>query len=77
VASRRVVRDFFLHRRMTDLSGIFSFINGVAPKKPTGLKITAIKIDPYINIDAGKMRPTEHGKIFLYQLNNCLERIKG
>ena len=26
--------------------------------KNQGYKITAIKIDPYINIDAGTMRPT-------------------
>jgi CTP synthase len=30
--------------------------------KTIGLKVTAIKIDPYMNIDAGTMRPTEHGK---------------
>lgn len=30
-----------------------------------GLKITAIKIDPYINIDAGTMNPTEHGECFV------------
>jgi len=30
--------------------------------KTTGLKVTAIKIDPYMNIDAGTMRPTEHGE---------------
>lgn len=29
--------------------------------KTTGLKVTAIKIDPYMNIDAGTMAPTEHG----------------
>lgn len=29
--------------------------------KMTGLKVTAIKIDPYMNIDAGTMAPTEHG----------------
>ncbi len=28
-------------------------------------KVTAIKIDPYINVDAGTMRPTEHGEIFV------------
>ena len=28
----------------------------------TGLKVTAIKIDPYMNVDAGTMRPTEHGE---------------
>lgn len=30
-----------------------------------GLKVTAIKIDPYMNIDAGTMRPTEHGQFSL------------
>ena len=32
--------------------------------KTTGLKVTAIKIDPYMNIDAGTMRPQEHGEIY-------------
>lgn len=31
--------------------------------KMTGLKVTAIKIDPYMNIDAGTIRPQEHGGI--------------
>jgi hypothetical protein len=31
--------------------------------KMTGLKVTSIKIDPYMNIDAGTMRPQEHGAI--------------
>ena len=26
-----------------------------------GYSVTAMKIDPYINIDAGTIRPTEHG----------------
>ncbi len=30
-----------------------------------GLKVTAIKVDPYINIDAGTMNPTEHGEVFV------------
>jgi len=30
-----------------------------------GYDITAIKIDPYINIDAGTIRPTEHGEVFV------------
>lgn len=30
--------------------------------KTAGLKVTSIKIDPYMNIDAGTMRPTEHGE---------------
>ena len=33
--------------------------------KNRGLKVTAIKIDPYINVDAGTMNPTEHGETFV------------
>ncbi len=33
--------------------------------KSRGFKITAIKIDPYINVDAGTMNPTEHGEVFV------------
>ncbi|POY70343.1 putative CTP synthase (glutamine hydrolyzing) [Rhodotorula taiwanensis] len=36
--------------------------------KTLGYNVTAIKIDPYMNIDAGTMSPTEHGKSF-----TCLE----
>jgi len=39
--------------------------------KGRGLKVTAIKIDPYINVDAGTMNPTEHGEVFV--LKNGLE----
>lgn len=30
-----------------------------------GFETTAIKIDPYVNIDAGTMNPTEHGEVFV------------
>jgi len=33
--------------------------------KSKGFKVTAIKIDPYINVDAGTMNPVEHGEIFV------------
>ncbi len=33
--------------------------------KSKGFKITAIKIDPYINVDAGTMNPIEHGEVFV------------
>ncbi len=36
-----------------------------------GLTVTALKIDPYINVDAGTMNPTEHGEVFV--LENGLE----
>ncbi len=30
-----------------------------------GFKVTAVKIDPYINVDAGTMNPIEHGEVFV------------
>ncbi len=30
-----------------------------------GLKVTAIKIDPYLNYDAGTMNPYQHGEVFV------------
>ena len=30
--------------------------------KSLGLRVTAIKIDPYLNSDAGTMSPFEHGE---------------
>ena len=30
-----------------------------------GLRVTAIKIDPYLNVDAGTMSPFEHGEVFV------------
>lgn len=32
-----------------------------------GLVVTSIKIDPYINVDAGTMNPTEHGEVFVME----------
>ena len=33
--------------------------------KEHGYKTTLIKIDPYINYDAGTLRPTEHGEVWV------------
>ena len=30
-----------------------------------GYKVTAVKIDPYMNYDAGTLRPTEHGEVWV------------
>lgn len=35
--------------------------------KAKGFSVTAIKIDPYINVDAGTMNPTEHGEVFVLE----------
>ena len=33
--------------------------------KSAGLRVTSIKIDPYLNTDAGTMSPFEHGEVFV------------
>ncbi|MBI2063316.1 MAG: CTP synthase [Candidatus Yanofskybacteria bacterium] len=33
--------------------------------KEYGFSVTAVKIDPYINVDAGTMNPVEHGEVFV------------
>ncbi|MGB1585905.1 MAG: glutamine hydrolyzing CTP synthase [Thermoplasmatota archaeon] len=33
--------------------------------KARGLSVSAIKIDPYLNVDAGTMNPFEHGEVFV------------
>lgn len=36
-----------------------------------GFKANLVKVDPYLNVDAGTMNPTEHGEVFV--LNSGLE----
>src|SRR3989344_9079817 len=33
--------------------------------KSKGFKVSLIKADPYLNVDAGTMNPTEHGEVFV------------
>lgn len=33
--------------------------------KSKGFSVTALKIDPYVNVDAGTMNPIEHGEVFV------------
>jgi len=33
--------------------------------KDTGYRVTNMKIDAYVNVDAGTMNPTEHGEVFV------------
>ncbi len=35
--------------------------------KARGLTLTAVKIDPYVNCDAGTMNPFEHGEVFVLE----------
>lgn len=36
-----------------------------------GFEVNLVKVDPYLNVDAGTMNPTEHGEVFV--LNSGLE----
>lgn len=44
--------------------GVLASSTGVLLKSMS-LNVTAIKIDPYLNIDAGLMNPNEHGEVFV------------
>ncbi len=35
--------------------------------KARGLDVTAIKIDPYLNVDAGTMNPYQHGEVYVME----------
>ena len=35
--------------------------------KARGLKVSAMKLDPYINIDPGTMSPYQHGEVFVME----------
>jgi CTP synthase len=40
-----------------------------------GLKVTLLKLDPYINVDPGTMNPLQHGEVFVTSVLPCLKRI--
>ncbi|HCO01866.1 MAG TPA: CTP synthase, partial [Actinobacteria bacterium] len=33
--------------------------------KSRGLRVTLLKLDPYINVDPGTMSPFQHGEVFV------------
>lgn len=60
------------HRYIFVVGGVMSSVGkGIATAsigrilQARGLRVTAMKIDPYINIDAGTMNPIEHGEVFV------------
>ncbi|MBP5685243.1 MAG: CTP synthase (glutamine hydrolyzing) [Candidatus Methanomethylophilaceae archaeon] len=44
--------------------GITAFSIGLLLKS-RGIRVTSIKVDPYLNIDAGTMNPYEHGEVYV------------
>src|SRR3989344_4787321 len=68
------VREGGGHKYIFVVGGVMSGVGkGVASSsiatllKARGLKVTSIKIDPYINVDAGTMNPTVHGEVFVLE----------
>ncbi len=66
------------HKYIFVLGGVMSGVGkGVATSsmglllKEHGYEVNLVKIDPYLNVDAGTMNPTEHGEVFV--LNSGLE----
>ena len=42
--------------------------------KSLGLRVTAIKIDPYLNIDAGLMSPLDHGILYNFVFFSIIKK---
>lgn len=60
------------HKYIFVVGGVMSGVGkGVATSslalllEARGFKVSPIKIDPYLNVDAGTMNPTEHGEVFV------------
>lgn len=60
------------HKYIFVIGGVMSGVGkGIAVSsiglllKQRGLEVNLVKIDPYLNVDAGTMNPTEHGETFV------------
>lgn len=60
------------HKYIFVLGGVMSGVGkGIASASigkilsARGLSVNLVKIDPYLNVDAGTMNPTEHGEVFV------------
>src|SRR3989338_2687216 len=66
------------HKYIFVIGGVMSGVGkGVATSSigtllaTKGFKVNLVKVDPYLNVDAGTMNPTEHGEVFV--LNSGME----
>jgi CTP synthase len=71
-------KDGHKHKYIFVVGGVMSGVGkGIATSsigtilKAKGYKVNLVKADPYLNVDAGNMSPTEHGEVFV--LNSGLE----
>ncbi len=66
------------HKYIFVIGGVMSGVGkGIASSsiglllQAKGFSVNLVKVDPYLNVDAGTMNPTEHGEVFV--LNSGLE----
>ncbi len=74
----KVVSKALNHKYIFVIGGVMSGVGkGIASSSigtllsAKGFQVNLIKVDPYLNVDAGTMNPTEHGEVFV--LNSGLE----
>ena len=60
------------HKYIFVIGGVMSGVGkGIASSsigkilQSKGFKVNPVKVDPYLNVDAGTMNPTEHGEVFV------------
>jgi len=78
ISAKKVAVKKSPHKYIFVIGGVMSGVGkGIATSSigtvlsAKGLRINLVKVDPYLNVDAGTMNPTEHGEVFV--LNNGLE----
>ena len=62
------------HKYLFVIGGVMSGVGkGIASSsialilQNKGYKVNTVKVDPYLNVDAGTMNPTEHGEVFVLE----------
>jgi len=62
------------HKYLFVIGGVMSGVGkGIATSsialilKHKGYRVNTVKVDPYLNVDAGTMNPTEHGEVFVLE----------
>ncbi len=76
--SHRKKKESLNHKYIFVVGGVMSGVGkGIATSsigtllQARGFNVNLAKVDPYLNVDAGTMNPTEHGEVFV--LNSGLE----
>jgi CTP synthase len=75
-----VVRTNYIFVTGGVISGIGKGITAASIGKilqARGYRVTAVKIDPYLNYDAGTLRPTEHGEVWVTEDSGEIDQDLG